>query len=154
MNYKFISCVHGINSTRFIGRGSRLIRKMWFMCSTRNCFFFFNSWGRITRRPLVGLLYQFWILINDVGYILEWELAVETDVLREIVPQCHSMHHVSHKTWPEIELGRRSGKLATVLLRCSTANSFYNLESTFLSVGKALNTVVVIFPPKLPACIR
>jgi hypothetical protein len=37
-----------------------------------------------------------WIL--NIGQLVELELAEETEVLGEILPQCHSAHHKSHMT--------------------------------------------------------
>jgi hypothetical protein len=35
---------------------------------------------------------------------VEWELAGETEVLGENLPQGHSAHHEFHKTWAGLEL--------------------------------------------------
>jgi hypothetical protein len=34
---------------------------------------------------------------------VEWELSGETEVLREILPQCHFVHHKSNKASPGLE---------------------------------------------------
>jgi hypothetical protein len=52
---------------------------------------------------------------------MEWELAVETEVLGENLPQCHFVHHKFRMTWPGLEPGRRSGKPATNRLSYGTA---------------------------------
>jgi hypothetical protein len=36
---------------------------------------------------------------------VEWELARETEVLGDNLPQCHVVHHKFHMTWPGIEAG-------------------------------------------------
>jgi hypothetical protein len=44
---------------------------------------------------------------------VEWELAGETELVGENLPQCHFVHHKSHMTWQGIDPGRRGGKPAT-----------------------------------------
>jgi hypothetical protein len=41
----------------------------------------------------------------SVDQSVEWELAGETEVLEENLPQCLFVHHKSHTTWPELEAG-------------------------------------------------
>jgi hypothetical protein len=44
---------------------------------------------------------------------VEWELAWETEVLGENLPQWHFVPHKSHMTWTGLEPGSRGGKPAT-----------------------------------------
>jgi hypothetical protein len=37
---------------------------------------------------------------------VEWELAGDTEVLAENLPQCHSVYHKSHMTCPGLEDGQ------------------------------------------------
>jgi hypothetical protein len=51
---------------------------------------------------------------------VEWELAGETEVLGENLPQCHFALHKSHMTWPGSNQGR-GRKPATNRLSYGTA---------------------------------
>jgi hypothetical protein len=35
---------------------------------------------------------------------VEFEMAGETEILRENLPQCHFVHHKTHMNWPGFEL--------------------------------------------------
>jgi hypothetical protein len=41
----------------------------------------------------------------NVGQLVEWELARETEVLGKDLPQCHFVHNKSQTTWCGLEPG-------------------------------------------------
>jgi hypothetical protein len=73
--------------------------------------FFFNlhssgrspNWVHSARRPLTGLLYLSRVIVT-MENLIEW-IAGETEVLGEILPRRHFVHHKSHLTRPGIEPG-------------------------------------------------
>jgi hypothetical protein len=42
----------------------------------------------------------------SMEHLVEWELAGETDVLGENLPQSYFLHHKSQMPWPGIEPGK------------------------------------------------
>jgi hypothetical protein len=42
---------------------------------------------------------------DECGAVGGMRIGRETEVLGEILPQCHFVHHESDMTWPEIEPG-------------------------------------------------
>jgi hypothetical protein len=68
----------------------------------------------------------------------------ETEVLRENLPQCHSVYHKSHMTWPEIEPGRRDGTSATNHLRYGPCLTKYYGWTVFSVYAKGLWTRLII----------
>jgi hypothetical protein len=58
----------------------------------------------------------------NVEQSVEWELAGESKVLGENLPQRHFVHHESHMTWPDLgsNPGRRGRKPATNRLSYGT----------------------------------
>jgi hypothetical protein len=59
----------------------------------------------------------------SVEQSVEWELAVETEVLGEIVPHCHYVHHKSHMPWPTFE---------PVPPRCATNHLSYDTAKQYV----------------------
>jgi hypothetical protein len=64
-------------------------------------FFIFWGWDRVhwVRQPLFGLLYRPRMIDDECGAV------GGRRIWRENLPQCHSVHHKSHMTWPELEPG-------------------------------------------------
>jgi hypothetical protein len=54
-------------------------------------------------------------MMMNMEQSVEWELAGETEVLGENLPQCHFVHHKSYMTWPASNPGRLSYGTAQVL---------------------------------------
>jgi hypothetical protein len=65
----------------------------------------------------------------SVELLVEWELAEETEVFGENLPQCHFVYHKSLMTWPGLNPGHCDGKPVTNHLSCDTASSML-LNST------------------------
>jgi hypothetical protein len=54
---------------------------------------------------------------------VEWEMAGETELLRENLPLCHFVHHKPHMTWPGSNPGHRGGKPVTNRLSYGTGRT-------------------------------
>jgi hypothetical protein len=69
-----------------------------------------------------------------VKHSMEWELADETEVLGDNVPQWRFVHHKSHTTWPGLQHGtpatnRPSFGMASVYsLEESISVNSYNID--------------------------
>jgi hypothetical protein len=74
------------------------------------------NWIYILRRQLIGLLYQTRMIMMNVQKSVERELAGETKVLEENLPQFHFVHHKFHMNWPGSNPGLRRGKTSTNFL--------------------------------------
>jgi hypothetical protein len=61
-----------------------------------------------------------------VEQTVECELAGEIEIIAQNLPQCHVVHHKSHMTCPDPNLGRRRGKLDTNHLSYGTAFNINN----------------------------
>jgi hypothetical protein len=68
-----------------------------------------------TNRPIVLIPGDY-----DDGWMVEWWLAGETEVLGENLSQCRFVHHKPHMLCPDANLVRRGGKPATNRLNYGT----------------------------------
>jgi hypothetical protein len=86
-----------------------------------------SSWVHSARRPPIGLLYLPWVIMR-IENLKEWWLAGATEIIGEIHPHCHFVHHKSHMSWPGANPGRGGGKPATNRLSYGTASNIIMLD--------------------------
>jgi hypothetical protein len=67
------------------------------------------------------------VRLMNMEYLVEWELAGETEVPRGNLSQCHFVHNKSHISWRGIELGHRGVKPATKYLSYGTTGKLLPL---------------------------
>jgi hypothetical protein len=134
---------------------------LWLFNDVFSSFFSFLGWGETESTWYVGHYLAYctspgWYMMMSVEQSVEWELAGETDVLGENLPQCHFVHQKSHTTWPDLgsKPGRRGGKQATNRLSYGTADvvsiSDCNIAE-WQCVCEAVKCVYSVFLP-LPRC--
>jgi hypothetical protein len=65
--------------------------------------------------------------VENINQFVEWELAGETSVLGEYMPQCHFLRHIN---WPGFESDHRGGRPGSnylILFTCWSPEEFYLL---------------------------
>jgi hypothetical protein len=68
----------------------------------------------------------------------------ENEVLRDNLPQFYFLHHKSHMTWPELDLGLRGGKPATNRLSYGTVSSTLNQNTLIINIIDFIKSLISV----------
>jgi hypothetical protein len=79
-----------------------------------------SNWFHTALRSSIDILCQPRAIMMLEKFV-EWWLAWANEVLREILPQCHFVHHKTNMLCPDANPGRRGGKPVNNRLSCGTA---------------------------------
>jgi hypothetical protein len=73
---------------------------------------------------------------------VEWELAEETEVLAENLPQCYFVYHKPHMTWPELEPEPLRWKIGETMARARRLPEVSSYKTTIVHIAFCLQSAM------------